>query len=129
MPMIDPKSGLALIGQSRTWKQVMMLPPQQVDPKDFWAPMNQRVATAYPHGLWMIVVQGMRSDDVPFQVSSPTEGRMFRDPSRLGYHIAGMWQFLNGYLNCGCVEGKMCDKHKSMGTQVPPVDAPSPRPN
>lgn len=131
MSVPDPKAGVALTGLVRTWKQVLMLPWKQVEPSEFWAPLNERVATAFPDGLWMCVIQGMRSDDVPFSVTAPIDGRMFKDPMRLGNHVAGAWQVLHTYLGCGCVEGTMCDEHRRLSgaSTVSPIEAPQVRPN
>lgn len=132
MAIIDPATGVTLIGRSRTWKQCAMVPFQKVNPLFFWVPANERVGKAFPHGLFMLIVQGMRSDDLPCQVTAPVDGRMFRDPSRLGMHIAGAWQILHSYLDCECQVGKSCEKHGTVaGGQGPvnPVEASVDRPS
>jgi len=127
MAILDPSTGVPIVGRARTWTEVQMVPWRQVHPAEFDPNANAKVAVSYPRGLWMCVVQGMRSDGLPCAVTVPIDGRMLDDPARVGQHLAGAFGVFHTYLTCDCREGRPCDTHQPLMRQ--PVSVPSGRVN
>lgn len=99
------------VGPERHWKACGMQPIQQIDPNMVWPSSGQKVRFAFPDGLFMIVVEGIRSDGMPCIVHQPVRYSVFKHPINLGVLISGMWAQLNSYRDCACVPHEPCKLH------------------
>lgn len=96
---INDKS-IPIIGLTRTWKSVSMLPWQPIDPLSNIG--GQLAQERYPQGLVMTGVVAIRSDDEPVQIMVPIDVRLLADPRQLGFLLNKAFQELGTYLQCSC---------------------------
>ncbi len=108
---------IPIIGQTRTWKAVGMLPWGRIDPLSTM-PNGMLVQEQFPLGLVMTGLTATRSDDLPIVIQLPIDVRTLQNPERLGSMFARAYQMLNSYLQCACVPAGACVLHANPMTRT-----------
>lgn len=117
MSGFKPHNGFASVpivggdSKKRTWKMVrqsLFLPidPQAIDPHT-----GKTVGEQHPMGLFLVSVEGHRSDDLPCAIQASVDGRMFSDPRALGELLSRAWAMLETYRTCPCRPHQPCSMH------------------
>lgn len=101
---------IPIIGADRTWKEIAILPIQQVDPH---APMQggRTVGQSFPNGLFTAICKGIRSDGYEVVIGGKIRGEDLANP--LGAHnfYAGFLSAIQTYRDCSCSKEGTCVKH------------------
>lgn len=120
------ETNIPIIGQTRTWKSVGMLPWKRIDPLS-QLPDGSIVQERFPLGLIMTGVVATRSDDEPIMIQMPIDARTLENPERLGSLWLRAYQELASYLQCGCSRKTgPCVVHAPAATRAQePSDAPA----